>query len=139
MAQFLLKVAKTVAKPTYQSSILKSKISTLKPIWGLKMPMTNHVLKLLIMVQMSTCLYKNQPKMLPSLWAPPFLQKNHNELPKVAQLAKNRPIWSPWSSDTRPLEPSYIRFNQANFQLRFAARTLRQLVHDISNLIPKWI
>jgi hypothetical protein len=24
-----------------------------------------------------------------------FLSKNHNEPPKVAQLVKNRPIWSP--------------------------------------------
>jgi hypothetical protein len=27
-----------------------------------------------------------------------ILSKNHNEPPKVAQLAKNRPIWSPWLS-----------------------------------------
>jgi len=32
---------------------------------------------------------------LPLFWATSAFQKNHNEPPKVAQLAKNHPIWSP--------------------------------------------
>jgi hypothetical protein len=47
--------------------------------------------------------------------------KNHNELPNVAQLVKNRPIWSPWSEFGQFFE--FVKFNVSTLGL-FSRPTL---------------
>jgi hypothetical protein len=60
------------------------------------MPSTNHVLKLLILGKNEINLLKQKVAQKVAIILGYFiLSKNHNEPPKVAQLAKNCPIWSP--------------------------------------------
>ena len=94
---FFQKIAQKVAKSK------KAKISTTKLnlkaqniynncFWNL-IPTTNHALKLLIYVKNLINLLKQKVAITLGYF---ILSKNHNEPQKVAQLAKNHPIWSPW-------------------------------------------
>ncbi len=85
----LKKIAKTASKPK------NAKISTSNHFWNLKIPTTNHALKLLYLGEnVINFLKQKVAKYVAIALGYHFL--NHNELPKVAQLAKNRPICSPW-------------------------------------------
>jgi len=60
-----------------------------------KIPTTNHVLKLQIKVKnIKNLLKQKAAQKIANILGYFILSKNHIELPKVAQLAKNCPIWS---------------------------------------------
>jgi len=59
--------------------------------------MTNHVLKLLLGKNVINLLKPKVAQKGTIILGYFIIQKNNNETPKVAQLVKNHPIWSPWS------------------------------------------